>query len=149
MRRVKLTERYIAGIAPPSRGEVFVWDTEVPGFGVRLWGKSKAYVVQVRLYGRTRRKVLGRPGEVELSDARERAQKIKGAISDGRDPFTEALRVREAWSLRDAMDYFLGAYALKRRLNRDYKRNSEISPTTTSCVRGGTASCPHSRKTRS
>ena len=126
MRRVKLTERYIAGIAPPSRGEVFVWDTEVPGFGVRLWGKSKAYVVQVRLYGRTRRKVLGRPGEVELSDARERAQKIKGAISDGRDPFTEALRVREAWSLRDAMDYFLGAYALKRRLNRDYKRNSEI-----------------------
>ena len=78
-----------------------------------------------RAHGRTRRKVLGKPGEVELSDARERAQKIKGAISDGRDPFTEALRVREAWTLRDAMDYFLGAYALRRRLDKGYKRNSE------------------------
>lgn len=125
MRRVKLTERYVAGAAPPSRGEVFIWDTEVSGFGVRLWGKSKAYVVQVRLYGRTRRKVLGKPGEVELSEARERAQKIKGAISDGRDPFTEALRARAAWTMRDAMDYFLGAYAMRRRLDKHYKRNSE------------------------
>lgn len=131
MRRTKLTEKFVAGIAAPTQGEVFVWDTEVPGFGVRVWraaGKraSKVYVVQVRLYGRTRRKALGKPGEVELSEARERAQKIKGAISDGRDPFTEALRVREAWTLRDAMDYFLGAYALKRLLDKDYKRNSEI-----------------------
>lgn len=125
MQRTRLTERFVAGIAPPSRGEVFVWDTEVVGFGVRVWGTSKAYVVQVRLYGRTRRKVLGKPGEVELSDARERAQKIKGAIADGRDPFTEALRVRESWTLRDAQDYFLGAYALKRHLDKEYKRNSQ------------------------
>lgn len=125
MRRTKLTERYVAGVGSPQGDEIFVWDSEVSGFGLRVRGAAKAYVVQVRLYGRTRRKTLGKPGEVELNDARTRAQKIKGAISAGRDPFTEAQRVRDAWTLRDAMDYFLGAYALRRRLDREYKRNSE------------------------
>ena len=51
MRRVKLTERFVAGLAQPSRGEVFVWDFEVAGFGVRLWGNSKAYVVHTDARG--------------------------------------------------------------------------------------------------
>ena len=94
-------------------------------------------------------KVLGKPGEVELSDARERAQKIKGAISDGRDPFTEALRVREAWTLRDAMDYFLGAYALRRRLDKGYKRNSENLADNQFPRSWWRRKLHHSRKTRS
>lgn len=59
--RVKLTSEFIDSLEPPSRGERWIADTVVRGFGIRLWsnnsGGHKAYAVRVSdRHGKARRK---------------------------------------------------------------------------------------------
>ena len=59
--RVRITERYAASIQ--WRGhEHIVWDAELEGFGVRVWGEGsrKGYVIQTKRDGRSFRKSLGK-----------------------------------------------------------------------------------------
>lgn len=118
-----LTEKIVAGL--DFRGKEYVmWDASLPGFGVRVWKGGKAYIGQFKVHSVDRRKTFGACNVLPLAEARERARKYKGAISDGRDPFLEEQRNREAWTLRDAMDYFLGDYAARRKLAEEYKADS-------------------------
>ena len=45
--RMKLTRERIRRIEPPTEGEKTVWDTEVPGFGVRCLpsGALATYII--------------------------------------------------------------------------------------------------------
>ena len=60
----KLTKRVIDASTPPERGEIFVWDQELRGFGVRIKSTGgKTYLVQDRnAEGHTRRLALGQHG---------------------------------------------------------------------------------------
>src|SRR5262245_17394385 len=88
-----LTEEFVNAVEPPPRGEKWIADTEVRGFGLRLWrtttGEGKAFGIRVanadgrvvrRTYtdrahvgfwfGRYERHLLGK----ETEDAREWAR---------------------------------------------------------------------------
>ena len=59
----KITKRLVDATRPEER-DVFVWDVELPGFGLRDSG-TKSYVLQYRnTEGRSRRLTLGRHGPV-------------------------------------------------------------------------------------
>jgi hypothetical protein len=50
--RTKLTDVVVArATVPPGKSELVLWDAEVTGFGLRLRGGSKSYVVSYRPAG--------------------------------------------------------------------------------------------------
>ena len=66
---MKLTNRLpLAGLAlPPGKGDHIEWDDTLPGFGVRLRGRNKGWVVQYR-FGRQQRQ--RKPGRRAQGQAR-------------------------------------------------------------------------------
>ncbi|MCB1883121.1 MAG: tyrosine-type recombinase/integrase [Geminicoccaceae bacterium] len=86
----KLTKRTVEGAAPQA-ADVFLWDDELKGFGVRVWPSGRrVYLVQYRAGGRTRRVKLGAHGALTAEEARKRARELLGTIAGGDDP-AEAL----------------------------------------------------------
>jgi hypothetical protein len=59
----RITKRVVDATLPADR-DVFVWDAELPGFGLRVKpGGTKSYLLQYRnAEGRSRRLTIGRTG---------------------------------------------------------------------------------------
>ena len=74
------------------------WDSELPGFGVRVYPSgSKVYVVQTRAGGKAAQRVtVGRHGVVTAEEARRRAALVVARIKAGEDPVAEPLAARPA-----------------------------------------------------
>ncbi|HVI88504.1 MAG TPA: tyrosine-type recombinase/integrase [Dongiaceae bacterium] len=98
MARIKLTKKLVAELSPPSSGQRFVWDAEIPGFGVRLTPSGgKSWIVQFRIRGgKERRLVIGRCDRVPLDQARVEARRTMAAADLGRDPGAERQDARKA-----------------------------------------------------
>jgi hypothetical protein len=77
----KITKRAVDGIRAPGK-EVFLWDDETPGFGLRAKPSgAKSFVVQYRnVQGRSRRLTLGRYGVLTVEEARRRARLSLAAV---------------------------------------------------------------------
>src|SRR5262245_48999889 len=58
----KLTKRSIDAARPAARGDVFLWDGQLPGFGLRIKPSgAKSLILQYRnRNGRSRRLTIGR-----------------------------------------------------------------------------------------
>ena len=74
------------------------WDSELSGFGVRVYPNGgKTYVVQTRAGGKPAKRIaIGRHGVVTAEEARRRATLIVSRIKAGEDPAPEPLPVRQA-----------------------------------------------------
>jgi hypothetical protein len=58
----KLSKRTVDA-AETRSSDYFIWDDELPGFGLRIFQSGKrSYLVQYRAAGRTRRSVFTAPG---------------------------------------------------------------------------------------
>ena len=63
---MKFTTAAVAGLAlPPGKDDHIEWDDTLPGFGVRLRGRNKGWVVQYRFGRQQRRESLGDVRKVE------------------------------------------------------------------------------------
>jgi integrase len=78
-------------IAPEAGRDLFVWDSKVPGFGVRVYPSGKRmYVFQYRSKsGRQRRVAIGLHGPFTVDKARDAAADLYEAVRKGRDPVEE------------------------------------------------------------
>lgn len=89
----KLTKTLIDNTPAPAKGDTWIWDAEVEGFGVRIQaGGRKTYVVRYRTRdaARTQRKLtLGRCSDLAPDRARDQARKIFTQVADGQDPAAE------------------------------------------------------------
>ena len=92
---VKLTKSIVESIPLPGSGQIFLWDAEIKGFGVRFTPTARTYIVQGRVAGRERRVTLGKHGVLTVQEARKRAQRELSKMSEGKDPSKEKKR-REA-----------------------------------------------------
>ena len=74
------------------------WDSELSGFGVRVYPSgSKYYVVQTRAGGRAaKRMTVGRHGVITAEEARRRAALIIARIKAGEEPVPEPIAARLA-----------------------------------------------------
>ena len=86
----KLTKRVVDALARPPEGkDLYVWDSEVRGFGYRLKASGKgAWIFQYRKGGASRRMTFGAyPGDEAMTaeEARKEAEVLRGAIRKG-DP---------------------------------------------------------------
>src|SRR5690242_15971282 len=90
----KLTKRVVEAVAPAA-GDLFVWDDELPGFGLRVYPSgTRKYLLQWKRDGRTRRLVLGTHGPLTCEQARAAALAALGRVARGEDPAEERDRGR-------------------------------------------------------
>jgi integrase len=116
------------GLTPDEgKAEVFVWDTELIGFGLRVRRRRhdgmilRTWLAQYRdrASGRTRRHSLGATSKVPVSAAREAARRILGGAALGHDPAGEkqAKRARARRTFAGCVDAYLAAAAASLRPN--------------------------------
>ena len=72
---------------PIADKEAVFWDSELQGFGVRVYRSGgKVYVVQVRSGGKSKRYTIGRHGVITAEEARRKAAMTVAAIKGGQEP---------------------------------------------------------------
>jgi integrase len=108
----KLTRKLIDALEADGR-EVWAWDSELRGFGVRVKPSgSKSFVLQYRnRFGRSRKFTIGPVKVLSVEEARDRARKHLVAIRDGEDPADDRAADRAAVTLRAAWERYLQDYA--------------------------------------
>ncbi len=106
---MKLTKATVEAASLPEKGQTFIWDDDLRGFGVRLTPTAQTYIVQARVNGVTRRVSLGRHGTITLQQARKKAVKELSKMVEGIDPILEKKRLKaESVSLRQVVEDYLG-----------------------------------------
>jgi hypothetical protein len=101
-RRIRLTEAAVRALPYSDNGQYIVRDEELAGFFVRVGRETKTYTVQadVRALGRRRtskRKALGRHGEVNAREARALARRWLAEVSNGAGHSSTTLTLQQAW----------------------------------------------------
>lgn len=78
---------------PAGKNLVYLWDSSMPGFGVRCTSAGvKSYVVRYRVGGKQRIKTLSRVNVLDLTDAQRKAREKLGEAHNGEDPFIASTR---------------------------------------------------------
>jgi integrase len=84
--KLKLTQRAVEQLGLlDGQNELIAWDTELRGFGFRLQGSRKTWVLQYKCHGATRRMTLAADA-VSAEAARTWARKIRAKVDLGADP---------------------------------------------------------------
>jgi hypothetical protein len=108
----RLTKRTVDA-AKAAGKEYFVWDGEIPGFGLRVLASGrKSYVVQYKIGGRggeTRRKSLGLHGVLTAEEARAEAKKWLADRAKGNDPIAELAASRKSETVEQLCRSYLAA----------------------------------------
>jgi len=102
----KLTKR-IVDAAEIRATEYFIWDDDIPGFGLRvLPSKRKSYIVQYRAGRRSRRMSIGLSTVLTCEQARTRAIAIVAAAKNGEDPAAKRDADRQAITVKELAERF-------------------------------------------
>lgn len=125
----RITKRFVDA-AEPSAGDVFFWDSELRGFGLKVTRKGlKKYVVQYRIPGLGRRAsakrvVLGAHGPLTPEEARKLARSALSTVVQGSDPAGERASRRRTKTVSELWaDYLSFSRArLKSRTIGEYDR---------------------------
>jgi|TARA_B100001964_G_scaffold234932_1_gene294191 integrase len=112
---------------PSKKNQELYWDTELAGFGLRVTGASKTYIVEKRVNRRTVRARIGRHNQIPTDKARRLAQKLIYEMTSGQDVNARKKAIEgESITLQQAFDEFLERRSLKERTIWDYRRAMDI-----------------------
>jgi integrase len=111
----KLTKRVIDALIPREKNYT-VWDTEIRGFGARIWPSGKiAYILKYRnKHHRQRKFTIGTHGNITPDRARELAQDYMADVIKGNDPAQMKAHHRNSATIADLCNRFLKEYSSKR-----------------------------------
>ena len=103
----RLTKR-IVDAAEPREKDYFVWDDDLPGYGLRVFASGKkSYVIQYRALGRTRRYTIGLHGVWTPDTARQEAKVQLGRIASGDNPSEERLLDHKSITIKELCNLYL------------------------------------------
>jgi integrase len=109
----RIVQRTIAKLTPPKTGNRILYDSEIPGFGVRITAAGAAsFILNYHVHGRERRFTIGRHPELTATAARERALQLRGRILNGHDPLEEREQERSEPTLAELGTQYLVRYAI-------------------------------------
>lgn len=116
----KLTKRTVEALRPEPGRDVFAWDNELRGFGLRLRSTGAgSYIIQYRnSEGRSRRMSLGSLHILTPDEARGLAREKLGSVCKGEDPAEQRKAVRRAPTVADVCDWYLEQAEAGRLLGR-------------------------------
>ena len=113
MPRMKITKGAVDRLPHPEKGQRVYSDTALTGFGVLVGKRTKTYIAQRDIKGRTVRVTIGRHGVLTTDQARKKARQLIARMADGENP-NEARRA-EGTTLGEALELYLGALTVKNR----------------------------------
>jgi len=94
---MKLTRDVVTALTlPPGKVDHFEWCDSMPGFGLRMRGDTKRWVIQYRVGAQQRRESLGDVRKITIEDARKIARQRFAQVELGVDPAAERARARAA-----------------------------------------------------
>ncbi len=117
----KIMKRTVDALQPKPGRDVFAWDSEPRGFGVRVKPSGvKTFLIQYRNdEGRTRRLVLGQYGALTPEAARDLARKKLTAVAEGEDPSADRHAARAGMSVSEICDWYIEQAEAGRILGRN------------------------------
>ena len=88
--KITLTDRRLRALRGGA-GYIDIWDSAVPGFGVRVAPSGRKTFVLMTRFGRKNpaRRAIGTYGAITLADARGKAREWLQLVSEGKDPAVE------------------------------------------------------------
>ncbi|MBA4306874.1 MAG: integrase [Sphingopyxis sp.] len=93
--------------AMPNGKDYVIWDSELPGFGLRVFASGKrSYVLQYRSLGRSRRYTIGLHGVWTPETARLEAKAQLGRIARGDNPAEEKQLDHRALTVKQLCDLY-------------------------------------------
>jgi len=106
----KLTKTVVDKAAPKS-APYFIWCSELPGFGVRVFPSGKRiYYADYRNKDGTRKRMsLGHHGKLTTEEARKLAVITLGEVLKGEDPAEERATRRSSLTVKELCDNYLQA----------------------------------------
>src|SRR5262249_37418128 len=116
----KLTKRAVDAARARAAANVFLFDGELPGFGVRVTpGGIKSFVLQYRAgRGRgapKRRLTIGRYGALTVDEARREARRLLGEVARGHDPALDHVEQRKAGTVAALAEQWLAEHVRTKR----------------------------------
>ncbi|WP_334147176.1 tyrosine-type recombinase/integrase [Hyphomicrobium sp.] len=103
----KLTKR-VVDAAEVREKDYFIWDDELPGFGLRIFASGKrSYLIQYRAAGRTRRFTIGLHGIWTAETARQEAKVQLGRVASGDNPSEERQLDHKAITVKELCTLYL------------------------------------------
>lgn len=125
----KITKRLVDGTSPGDK-DIFVWDSEVKGFGLRVFKSGiKSYLIQYRSGGRTRRMTIGKHGVLTPDEARKQARELLVEVTKGGNPSEEKRVYAQAPDMTALCKRFMEEH-VKHRCKpstiKEYERNIEL-----------------------
>jgi hypothetical protein len=139
MPTTKLTQAAVDRLKPPAEGRVEYWDSQCPGFGLRISAPArgregrKVWQVLYRVRGKLVRETIGTLATFpNVVDARQRARESLQKAASGINPLDERLAetARQDAATRATLgaviDRYLAEYAVKR-MRPDYLKETERS----------------------
>jgi integrase len=123
----KLTKRFVDSVDPDPKRDVFVWDDELAGFGLRVKPSGrKAYLIQYRQHGRTRRLTLGAHGVLTPDKARKEAIKKLAEVAEGGDPSETRKLDREAITVKYLAERYMEEHAKPKKRSSSVTRDQKL-----------------------
>jgi hypothetical protein len=112
----KITKRSVDALQTQEGKEAVLWDTELKGFGIRVRGGAKTYIIHYRAgSGRgapLRKYTIGKHGSPWMPDsARDEAKRILGLVANGEDPAAQKQAGKKAETMADLCQRFLDEHA--------------------------------------
>lgn len=110
--KIKLTVRTALAI-PPGDKDVIAWDTDVPGFGLKVTpsGRRTFFFYYRTSEGQQRRPAIGTLGAIKPEFAREVARRWRAETIMGGDPSKSRTLNRKAPTVRDLCNRYITEHA--------------------------------------
>src|SRR3954453_22690698 len=104
----KLNKR-VVDAATAAAGDLFLWDDELPGFGLRVKASgAKSFIVQYRnANNRSRRLTLGRYGVLTAEEGRKAAKLALAEVVKGADPAESRKLARGAMTVEELCQEYM------------------------------------------
>jgi len=125
----KITKRLVDSATAQDK-DYFIWDSEVAGFGLRVFKTGrKSYLIQYRNGGRTRRMTIGAHGVLTPDEARKEARSLLVDVAKGGNPSEQKRLYRHAPTIDALCERFMKdhvAHACKASTEKEYRRNVDL-----------------------
>ena len=116
-----LTDLKLRKVKPNAGKRLDIWDTRIPGFGVRISpAGTKTFVLMYRIHNRKRRVSIGRYPEIGLADARRIALEMRAQIARQEDPQTKGNSNTTSFHFNKAVESFVAIHCVRH--NRENTR---------------------------
>jgi integrase len=124
----KLTDPIIKRLRTPADGKEITYDTQVKGFGCRVYASgARTFILNYRTRGgRERWITIGSFPDWNTAAARKEAAELKKSIDRGGDPLGELKAHRSAPTVNDLCDRFTGEYLPRKRPSTQHTYRLQI-----------------------